>query len=507
MKKVVLAILDGFGCRKEKTGNAVAAAKKDNFDKLWQQYPHTMLSASGEDVGLPQGQMGNSEVGHLNIGAGRIVYQELVRINKSIENGEIEQNEEILKLFEYVKNNNKKLHFIGLVSDGGVHSHQHQLNGLLEFAKKYGVQEVVVHAFLDGRDVPPRSAEVFLKILEEKLKELNYPPVASIMGRYYSMDRDKRWERIQMAYDSLTRGEAYQYKNSLEALEAAYQRGEDDEFVKPSVISTEEHPYSPIGKEEGVFCFNFRSDRVRQLTRALTDADFNECKIERLNLKYLCLTEYDVTLNVPVAFKPINMKNTLGEFLGLKNKKQLRIAETEKYAHVTFFFNGGVEKPNPGEERVLIPSPKVATYDLQPEMSAPEVCKALVEEINKEKYDFILVNFANADMVGHTGYMNAAVKAIETVDKCLGEVYKAAMDKDMVLLVTADHGNAELMLDLENNKPLTAHTTFPVPFIVAGYGECELRENGILGDISPTILKIMGIEQPEEMTGESIIKK
>ncbi len=507
MKKVILAILDGVGCREEKKGNAVAMANKKNFDKLWSQYPHTMLSASGEDVGLPQGQMGNSEVGHLNIGAGRVVYQELVRINKSIESGEIEKNEEILKLFDYVKKNNKKLHFFGLVSDGGVHSHQHQLNGLLEFASKYGVKDVSVHAFLDGRDVPPRSAQVYLKILEEKLKELNYPPVASIMGRYYSMDRDKRWERIQLAYDALTRGEGYEYENSIDALEAAYNRGEDDEFVKPSIINTVANPFSPISKEDGVFCFNFRSDRVRQLTRALTDADFNECKIEKLDLQYLCLTEYDATLNVPVAFKPINMKNTLGEYLGKNNKKQLRIAETEKYAHVTFFFNGGVEKENPGEDRILIPSPKVATYDLQPEMSAPEVSRTLVEEILKDNYDFILVNFANADMVGHTGYIDAAIKGIETVDKCLGDIYEAAKEKGMVLLVTADHGNAELMLDMQNNKPLTAHTTFPVPFIVVGYGECKLREDGVLGDIAPTILKIMEIKQPEEMTGKNIIIK
>lgn len=505
MKKVILAILDGFGCREEKTGNAVAQADKKNFDRLWQQYPHTMLSASGEDVGLPQGQMGNSEVGHLNIGAGRIVYQELVRINKSIESGEIENNQEITCLFEYVKKNDKRLHFIGLVSDGGVHSHQYQLNGLLELAHKYGIKKVAVHAFLDGRDVPPRSAEVYLKILEEKLKELGYPPAASIMGRYYSMDRDKRWERIQLAYDALTRGHGYKYNNSLQALDEAYQRGEDDEFVKPSIIDTPEHPYTPLAKGDGVFCFNFRSDRVRQLTRALTDADFNECKVDRLDLRYLCLTEYDVTLKVPVAFKPINMKNTLGEFLSLKGKKQLRIAETEKYAHVTFFFNGGVEKENQGEERILIPSPRVATYDLQPEMSAPEVCCRLVEEIQKDKYDFILVNFANADMVGHTGDLMAAVKAIETVDSCLGRLYEAAVKRDAVLLITADHGNAELMIDIENNKPLTAHTTFPVPFIVAGCGDVKLRKDGILGDISPTILKIMGLKQPEEMTGKSII--
>jgi len=505
MKKVVLAILDGFGCRKEKKGNAVAQAKKDNFDKLWQQYPHTMLSASGEDVGLPQGQMGNSEVGHLNIGAGRVVYQELVRINKSIQSGEIENNEEILKLFDYVKKNNKRLHFIGLVSDGGVHSHQYHLNGLLDFACKYGIKDVAVHAFLDGRDVPPRSAEIYLKILEEKLEELGYPPVASIMGRYYSMDRDKRWERIQLAYDALTAGTGYKYKSSLEALEEAYKRGEDDEFVKPSIISTEQNPYTPIRPEEGVFCFNFRSDRVRQLTRALTDASFNECKIQKLNIKFLGLTEYDVTLNVPVAFKPVNMKNTLGEYLSKNNLKQLRIAETEKYAHVTFFFNGGVEEPNPGEERILVPSPKVATYDLQPEMSAPEVCRQLTNEIKKDKHDFILVNFANADMVGHSGDINAAIKAIETVDNCLGQLYQAVKEKDMVLIITADHGNAELMLDIENNKPLTAHSTFPVPFIVAGYGDCQLRNNGVLGDLSPTVLKVMGIEQPKEMTGKSII--
>lgn len=505
MKKVILVILDGFGCREEIKGNAVALANKNNFDKLWSQYPHTELSASGEDVGLPQGQMGNSEVGHMNIGAGRIVYQELVRINKNIESGEIENNEEILRLFDYVKKNNKRLHFIGLVSDGGVHSQQYQLNGLLDFAAKYGVKEVAVHAFLDGRDVPPQSAELYLKILEEKLLEHGYPPIASIMGRYYSMDRDNRWERIQEAYDALVRGEGYEFENSLEALGKAYQRGEHDEFVKPTIISSKEYPYTPISEGDGVFCFNFRSDRVRELTRALTDAEFKDCRTERLDLHYLCLTEYDSTLNLPVAFKPVNLKNTLGEYLGIMNKRQLRIAETEKYAHVTFFFNAGVEKENPGEDRILVPSPRVATYDLQPEMSAQEICQNLVKEIRKDKYDFILANFANADMVGHTGNIEAAIKGIEAVDKYLGQIYEAAMEKDMVLLITADHGNAEMMLDLKTNKPLTAHTTFPVPFIVAGYGDCQLLKESVLGDISPTILKIMGLEQPVEMTRRSII--
>ncbi len=507
MKKVILTILDGFGCRKETAGNAVAAAKKTNFDTLWNTYPHTKLSASGEDVGLPDGQMGNSEVGHLNIGAGRVVYQEIVRINKSIETGDIETIEEFINLFEYVKANNKTLHFIGLVSDGGVHSHQDQLHGFLDFAKRSGVKKVAVHAFLDGRDVPPRSAKKYLVMLEDKLQALGYRPIASVMGRYYPMDRDQRWKRLQMAYDGLVRGAGYKASSSLEALEKAYERGEDDEFVMPTIIDSDTSNFVPIRDGDGVFCFNFRSDRVRQLTRVLLEKDFPNLHTEALLVNFLCLTEYDVTLKAPIAFKPVSMNNTLGEYLAKQRISQLRMAETEKYAHVTFFFNGGVEKPNPLEDRVLVPSPKVATYDLKPDMSAQEVCEKLIRAIHSDKHSFILVNFANPDMVGHTGVIPAAIKAIETVDECLGRIYKAALKKDYALLVTSDHGNAELMLDEEDKKPLTAHTTFPVPFIAANAGAETLHQDGKLSDIAPTILSLLELEKPEEMTGKNLIIK
>ena len=507
MNKAILMIMDGFGCRSDETGNSVAAAKKPNFDRLWDNYPHTMISASGEDVGLPAGQMGNSEVGHLNIGAGRVVYQEIVRINKSLESGEIEQIEEFKNLFTYVKANHKTLHFMGLVSDGGVHSHQSQLHGFLEFAKRSGVEKVVVHAFLDGRDVPPRSAAGYLDALEQKLESLGYPPVASVMGRYYSMDRDQRWERLQMAYDALVRGQGFQALTSAEALQMAYDRGENDEFVKPTVIRNSQTAFTPIADGDGVFCFNFRSDRVRQLTRILIEKDFALIDTERLAVNFLCLTEYDINLHAPVAFKPVNMNNTLGEYLAKRDLAQLRMAETEKYAHVTFFFNGGVEKPNPLEDRILVPSPKVATYDLQPEMSAYEVCDKLIEAIESQSYSFILVNFANPDMVGHTGVIPAAIKAVETVDECLGRIYQAAQQTGAALFVTADHGNAELMLDAETGKPLTAHTTYPVPFIAVNADAAGLRSGGRLADIAPTVLDVLQVEKPEEMTGQSLLSK
>lgn len=507
MRKVVLLILDGFGCREDERGNAVAAAKKDNFDRLWRQYPSTKIHASGKYVGLPAGQMGNSEVGHLNIGAGRIVYQDLVRINQSIESGEIRENEEILQFFAHVKEKKQALHLFGLLSDGGVHSHQDHLEALLDFAKESGLEKVYVHAFLDGRDVPPRSAGENLARLEEKLKELSYPAIASIMGRYYAMDRDQRWERVQLAYDAMVMGQGLEAKSALEALQAAYARGEDDEFVQPTIIVNDDQAFLPIGKEEALFCFNFRADRVRQLTRAFTEEDFTGFSVEKLKPTYLCLTEYDEKFTLPVAYKPLSYENTLGQYLAKLGKKQLRLAETEKYAHVTFFFNGGVERENEGEDRILVPSPKVATYDLQPEMSAAQVAQELLQAIESEEYDFILVNFANADMVGHTGIMEAAIKAIETVDVCLGQAYEAAMQKEMILMVTADHGNAELMLDVETNKPLTAHTNNPVPLIIAGAGDLDLRSDGILGDLAPTILELMDKEIPEEMTGKSIIKK
>ena len=509
-KPAVLMIMDGWGNDPEGTPqtSAVAAAHKPNFDSLMNKYPNTELLCSGEEVGLPVGQMGNSEVGHLNIGAGRIVYQELTRINKSIKDGDFFTNPVLLGAIREAKKENKPLQIMGLVSDGGVHSHQEHLYALLDLAKKEGVEELYVHAFLDGRDVLPDNALEYLLPLAEKLQSFPRAGIATISGRYYAMDRDKRWERVEKAYLALTEGEGVRVKNPAEAIKLSYEQGNNDEFLLPTVLENEQgEPLSVISPEDPLIFFNFRADRARQLTRAFTEEDFSGfIRKEKPKNRFVCMTLYDKDIEAEVAFMPQDLRNTLGEVLAKEGLKQLRIAETEKYAHVTFFFNGGVEKPNPGEERILIPSPKVATYDLQPEMSAREVTRRVKEELLSRKFDFILINFANADMVGHTGFLPAATKAIETVDSCLGEVAETVLGLGGTLLVTADHGNAEMMVDKKTGEVLTSHSWNPVPLLAIG-GDCEsfsLRP-GSLQDLAPTVLKLLKIEKPAEMTGESLL--
>ena len=465
-KPVMLMILDGFGIAEKSEGNAVALAKKPNFDRLVKEYPHTQLQASGMAVGLPEGQMGNSEVGHLNIGSGRIVYQELTRITKAIEDGDFFENEALMKAMKNAKENNTSLHLMGLLSDGGVHSHIGHLKGLLEFAKKEGLQKVYVHAFMDGRDVPPSSGKDFIIKAEEMMKEVGVGQIATVSGRYYAMDRDNRWERVQLAYNAIVLGEGEKASSAVEAIENSYHDEKTDEFVIPCVIEEDGHPTATIKNGDSVVFFNFRPDRARELTRAINDKEFAGFKRETLNLTFVTMTQYDKTLEgVNIAFKPQTLVNTLGEYVSSKGLKQLRIAETEKYAHVTFFFNGGVEKENPGEERKVIPSPKVATYDLKPEMSAYEVTDELLNRLDQDKYDMIILNFANPDMVGHTGVVQAAVKAIEAVDECLGKIVDKVLEKDGTVFVTADHGNAETEIDFSTGNPFTAHTTNPVPFV------------------------------------------
>ena len=428
-KPVMLMILDGFGIAEKSEGNAVALAKKPNFDRLVKEYPHTQLQASGMAVGLPEGQMGNSEVGHLNIGSGRIVYQELTRITKAIEDGDFFENEALMKAMKNAKENNTSLHLMGLLSDGGVHSHIGHLKGLLEFAKKEGLQKVYVHAFMDGRDVPPSSGKDFIIKAEEMMKEVGVGQIATVSGRYYAMDRDNRWERVQLAYNAIVLGEGEKASSAVEAIENSYHDEKTDEFVIPCVIEEDGHPTATIKNGDSVVFFNFRPDRARELTRAINDKEFAGFKRETLNLTFVTMTQYDKTLEgVNIAFKPQTLVNTLGEYVSSKGLKQLRIAETEKYAHVTFFFNGGVEKENPGEERKVIPSPKVATYDLKPEMSAYEVTDELLNRLDQDKYDMIILNFANPDMVGHTGVVQAAVKAIEAVDECLGKIVDKVLE-------------------------------------------------------------------------------
>nr|WP_279237123.1 2,3-bisphosphoglycerate-independent phosphoglycerate mutase [Alkaliphilus serpentinus] len=506
-KPVALIILDGFGISERDLGNAVKAAHLPNYHKLMNKYPHTHINASGLAVGLPEGQMGNSEVGHLNIGAGRVVYQELTRISREIELGDFFSNATLLKAVAHAKEKNTKLHLLGLLSDGGVHSHINHLFALLEMAKLAGLKDVLIHCFLDGRDTPPQSALGYMKELEDKLRELNIGRIATVSGRYYSMDRDQRWERTQKAYDSMVMGTGRAAESGLAAVEMAYSLGETDEFVIPTIIKGENNTIDP---EDSVIFYNFRPDRGRQLTRALTDRFFEGFIRERgyFPLHYVTMTLYDKTFNnVHMAYPPQSLENTLGEYLGKKGLKQFRIAETEKYAHVTYFFNGGVEIPNPGEDRKLIPSPKVATYDLQPQMSALEVTDALLEELDKGVYDLIILNYANADMVGHTGVFEAVVKALETVDICLGRVVDKLLEKDGSGIVTSDHGNAEMLIDAETGEVVTAHTINPVPFILVDANGKKLRENGALCDIAPTLLEMMGLEQPEEMTGRSLISK
>ena len=500
-KPLVLMILDGFGIA-PKEGNAIEAARTPNLDKLFSQNPLTQIGASGLDVGLPDGQMGNSEVGHTNIGAGRIVYQELTRITKSIQDGDFFQKEAFLSAIENGKKNHSALHLMGLLSDGGVHSHNTHLYGLLELAKKNDIENVYVHCFMDGRDVPPSSGKDYVAQLIEKMKEIGVGQIATVMGRYYAMDRDNRWERVEKAYAAMVYGEGEKAACGLCAMQNSYDNGVTDEFVVPTVIDGAQ----PIQPNDSVIFFNFRPDRAREITRTLVDPDFTG--FERRNgffpLTYICMTPYDATMpNVDVAFKKERLDNTLGEYISKLGMKQLRIAETEKYAHVTFFFNGGVEKQYEGEDRILVHSPKVATYDLQPEMSAYEVTDKMVDAVNSGKYDVIILNFANCDMVGHTGVFDAAVKAVEAADTCVGRVIDAVLAQGGAALITADHGNADHMFD-EDGTPFTAHTTNPVPLCVVGH-PCTLREGGRLADLAPTMLQILNIPQPAEMTGKSLI--
>ncbi|MCR5640002.1 MAG: 2,3-bisphosphoglycerate-independent phosphoglycerate mutase [Lachnospiraceae bacterium] len=509
-KPVVLMILDGFGLNDNHEANAVYAANTPNIDKLMAECPWQKGYASGLAVGLPDGQMGNSEVGHMNMGAGRIVYQELTRITKSIEDGDFYDNEALTAAFASAKESGKSVHLYGLVSDGGVHSHNSHIYGLLEMAKRMGVSNVFVHAFLDGRDTAPTSGLGFVKELEAKMAELGVGKVASLSGRFYAMDRDNRWDRVEKAYRNLTEGNGVAATSATEALQASYDNEVTDEFVLPTTIMEDGKPVGLIGDGDSVICFNFRPDRAREITRTFCMDEFDGFdRGARKQVHYVCFTEYDVTIpNKDVAFKKVELKNTFGEFLAANGKSQARIAETEKYAHVTFFFNGGVEEPNLNEDRMLVNSPKVATYDLQPEMSAPEVCEKLCGAITSDKYDVIVINFANPDMVGHTGVIEAAVKAVETVDTCVGKAVEALKSVDGVMFICADHGNCEQMIDYETGEPWTAHTTNPVPFILVNADPSyTLAEGGKLCDIIPTLIELMGMEQPEDMTGHSLLIK
>ncbi|SFB11516.1 MULTISPECIES: 2,3-bisphosphoglycerate-independent phosphoglycerate mutase [unclassified Bacillus (in: firmicutes)] len=505
---VALIILDGFALRGERKGNAVAQANKANFERFWNKYPHAQLTASGEAVGLPEGQMGNSEVGHLNIGAGRIVYQSLTRVNVAIREGEFVKNETLVAAVEHAKKNGTALHLFGLLSDGGVHSHINHMFSLLKLAADEGLEKVYVHAFLDGRDVGPQTAETYIQQTLDKMKEYGVGEFATISGRYYSMDRDKRWERVEKSYHAMVDGEGPSYSDPLEVVKDSYQHGIFDEFVLPSVITKEDgQPVATIQENDAVIFYNFRPDRAIQISNTFTNEDFRS--FDRgpkhpKNLFFVCLTHFSETVDGYVAFKPTNLDNTLGEVLAQNGLTQLRIAETEKYPHVTFFMSGGREQEFPGEERILIPSPKVATYDLKPEMSAYEVTDALVKEIEADKFDVILLNYANPDMVGHSGMLEPTIKAIETVDECLGRLVDLIIAKGGTAIITADHGNADEVVTLEGT-PMTAHTTNPVPVIVTKEG-MELREDGILGDLAPTILDLLKVQKPVEMTGTTLIK-
>ncbi|MFY4774919.1 2,3-bisphosphoglycerate-independent phosphoglycerate mutase [Metabacillus sp. RGM 3146] len=508
-KPFALIILDGFGLREETKGNAVAQAKKPNFDRYWNKFPHATLTASGEAVGLPEGQMGNSEVGHLNIGAGRVVYQSLTRVNVAIREGDFEKNETFLSAIEHAKKNGTNLHLFGLLSDGGVHSHIEHLYALLRLAKEEGLGNVFVHGFLDGRDVGPQTAEKYIRALEEKMKEYGVGKLATISGRYYSMDRDKRWERVEKAYRAMAYGEGPAYKDPIELVEDNYKNGIHDEFVIPSVLTKEDgSPVAKIEDNDAVIFYNFRPDRAIQISNTFANDDFRDFdrgEKHPKNLFFVCLTHFSESVDGYVAFKPVKLDNTVGEVLAQNGLKQLRIAETEKYPHVTFFMSGGREKEFEGEKRILIDSPKVATYDLKPEMSAYEVKDALLKEIEADSQDAILLNFANPDMVGHSGKVEPTIKAIEAVDECLGEVVDAILAKGGAAIITADHGNADVLIT-EDGTPHTAHTTNPVPVIVTKEG-VELRHDGILGDLAPTLLDLLNVEKPKEMTGNSLIQK
>ena len=506
-KLTMLMILDGFGINENEKGNAVKLANTPNIDKLMKTCPTTQIYTSGMQVGLPDGQMGNSEVGHTNIGAGRIVYQELTKITKSIEDGDFFSIPELVEAIENCKKNHSKLHILGLLSDGGVHSHIRHLFALLELAKRKDFEDVYVHCFLDGRDTPPASGESYIAKLEEKMKEKGVGKIASISGRFYAMDRDKRWQRVQKAYDALVNGVGNKATSAISAIEASYQKEVFDEFVEPTVIYSGDSPVATIQNNDSVIFFNFRPDRAREITRTLVDPDFKEFETNKMKLYFVCFRQYDETIpNVEIAFKPETLKNTFGEYISNLGLTQLRIAETEKYAHVTFFFNGGEEKQYPGEDRILVPSPKVETYDMQPEMSAEEVTVKVVEAIKSGKYNVIILNYANPDMVGHTGSLEAAIKAIEKIDDCVQRVVDAVKEQGGELLITADHGNAEQMIDYKTGEPHTAHTTNPVPLILVGKDDVKLK-SGKLADLAPTMLDMMGIEKPEQMTGNSLIEK
>ena len=507
-KPTVLMILDGFGLNDTQEGNAVVQGNTPVIDKLMKDYPFVKGYASGLAVGLPDGQMGNSEVGHLNMGAGRIVYQELTRITKEIEDGEFFKNEALLAAVDNCRKNNSDLHLFGLLSDGGVHSHNTHLYGLLELAKLEGLKNVYVHCFMDGRDTAPSSGKGFVQALVDKMAEIGIGEIATISGRYYAMDRDNRWDRVEKAYLALTKGEGVKAQDPVAAMQASYDDNKTDEFVMPTVIEKDGAPTAVVKDQDSVIFFNFRPDRAREISRVFCCDDFDGFdRGTRKQVKYVCFTEYDVTIpNKEIAFKKVELDNTFGQFLAANGKTQARIAETEKYAHVTFFFNGGVEEPNEGEDRILVNSPKVATYDLQPEMSAPAVCDKLCEAIRSKKYDVIIINFANPDMVGHTGVMEAAKKAVEAVDHCVGRAVEALLEVDGQMFICADHGNAEQLVDYETGVPFTAHTTNPVPFILVNYDPAyTLREGGCLADIVPTMIEMMGMEKPAEMTGKSLL--
>ena len=509
-KPVVLTILDGWGISEREQGNAILSANTTNMDRYLKHCPNTTLETSGEIVGLPAGQMGNSEVGHLNIGAGRIVYQDLTRISKAIKDGDFFENPALEKVYSNcIKGTGKSLHLMGLLSDGGVHSHIEHIFALIDMAKKRDIENLYIHCFLDGRDVLPKSAFEYVRRLEEKLEEASIGEIATISGRYYAMDRDNRWERVEVAYRAMVTGEGFKASSAREAIANSYEEDKHDEFVVPTVILKGAKPVATVKKGDSLVFFNFRADRAREITRAFVDKDFDSFKRPAgwLDLDYLCFTEYDATINAPVAFPPERFDNTLGQVLAKNNLRQLRISETEKYAHVTFFFNGGEEIANPGEERIVIPSSKVATYDLKPEMKAYEITGAVVEQIDKEKYDVIIINYANPDMIGHTGNFPAAIKAIEVVDECIGRLVDAVLEKKGVIIITSDHGNAEEMIEALGS-PCTSHTTSAVPLIILGLNENRgLRAGGSLRDLAPTILELLEIKKPEEMTGESLLLK
>ena len=507
-KLTMLMILDGFGINEKEEGNGVKQANIPHLNEILTKNPNTIIHTSGLEVGLPEGQMGNSEVGHTNIGAGRIVYQDLAKITKAIQDGDFFSKTEFVKAIENCKANNSKLHLMGLLSDGGVHSHNRHLYGLLELAKRKDFEDVYVHCFMDGRDTPPASGESYITELEEKMQEKGVGQIATLSGRFYAMDRDKRWERVSEAYNAMVNGVGEKATSAISAIEESYQKEVFDEFVEPTVICNNQGaPVATIAEHDSVIFFNFRPDRAREITRSIVDKEFDGFETKKINTYFVCMTPYDETMpNVEVAYRKEEIRNTFGEYISRRGLKQLRIAETEKYAHVTFFFNGGEEKQYEGEDRILVPSPKVETYDLKPEMSAYEVCDKAVEAIKSEKYDSIILNFANPDMVGHTGNTDAVVKALEAIDECVNRIVNAVNEVNGTLLITADHGNCEQMVDYKTGEPQTAHTTNPVPLAIVGLPTNKKIREGCLADLAPTMLDIMGLEKPDEMTGESLIE-